>query len=48
MGRWDNFAKLLIGLRPWQFACWLLAGAELVEVLSVELKTQELIADAHF
>lgn len=46
MGRWDSFAKLLIGLRPWQFVCWLVAGAELVEVLSVELKTQELLADA--
>ena len=46
MGRWDSFAKLLIALRPWQFVGWLMAGAELVEVLSVELKTQELLADA--
>lgn len=46
MGKWDSFAKLLIGTRPWQFVCWLMAGAELVEVLSVELNAQAFLADA--
>lgn len=40
MGRWDSFAKLLIGSRPQQYVSWLIAGAELVEVLNVELNAQ--------
>jgi hypothetical protein len=46
MGRWDSFSKLLIGLRPWQYVHWLIAGAELVEVLNVELNAQAFLADA--
>lgn len=46
MGKWDSFAKLLIRSRPWQYAGWLMPGAALVEELNIELKAQELLADA--
>lgn len=46
MGRWDSFAKRLIGLRPWQYVSWLIAGAEFIEVVNIELKAPELLADA--
>lgn len=46
MGKWDSFAKRLIGLRPWQYASWLLSGAVFVETLNLELKAQEFLADA--
>lgn len=40
MGKWDSFTKRLIGLRPWQYASWLLSGAVFVETLNLELKAQ--------
>ncbi len=46
MGKWDSFAKRLIGSRLWQYASWLMADAFFVEALNIELKAQEFLADA--
>ena len=46
MGKWDSFAKHLFRLRPWQYVSWLMAGAVFLETLNVELKAQEVVADA--
>ncbi|MEO9030896.1 MAG: hypothetical protein ABI413_18985 [Ktedonobacteraceae bacterium] len=46
MGKWDSFAKRLIGSRPGQYVSWLISGALFVEALNIELKAQEFLADA--
>jgi predicted transposase/invertase (TIGR01784 family) len=45
-GKWDSFTKRLIGMRPEQYARWLMPNATLISPLDIELKAQHFFADA--
>jgi len=45
-GQWDSFTKRLIGMRPEQYARWLMPNATLISTLDIELKAQHFFADA--